>query len=441
MLREGNHNEVIIEDRVTDDSRSVAFYTLGCKLNFAETSTIFRQFQKAGYRFKEFESGADIYVINTCSVTDHADRKCKQIVKSALKKNPLAQVIIIGCYAQLKPEEIIKIPGVNMVLGAAEKFNILNHIQNLDNGCEPSIFNTPIKETANFFPSFSVGDRTRSFLKVQDGCDYFCAFCTIPLARGRSRSSGIEEIYKSAQEIASNGVKEIVLTGVNIGDFKTQNGERFLDLIKVLDEVKGIHRFRISSIEPNLLSNEIIEFVSKSKSFVPHFHIPLQSGSDRILELMRRRYKSDLYKERVTEIKKLMPHACIGVDIIVGFPSETEADFMETYEFLMELDVSYFHVFPYSERPDTTAIRIKGRVPERVRNERLERLRILSEKKKAVFYNSQVGKTLEVLWEAGNKGENLHGFTPNYTKVSRAYDSNRINQLEKIVVSEESLVY
>lgn len=418
---------------------TVAFYTLGCKLNFSETSTIARKFTDGGYIVNDFEQGADIYVINTCSVTDHADRKCKLVVKDALKKNPYGKVVIIGCYAQLKPQEIVKIPGVNLVLGAAEKFDILNHIESLNNGCEPAIFNSHITEANTFYSSYSVADRTRSFLKVQDGCNYFCAFCTIPLARGKSRSGTIAEIVKNVNEIAEKGVKEIVLTGVNIGDFQNDQGEDFYQLVKALDKVDGIERFRISSIEPNLLTNEIIEFVASSNKFVPHFHIPLQSGSPKILELMRRRYKTELYVDRINHIKELMPDCCVGVDVIVGFPSEAEEDFMETYNFIHGLPVSYLHVFPYSERPNTTALRIKGRVPERTRKERMKMLQSLSEKKKHYFYEQQIGKENEVLWEIETSDEYMQGFTRNYLKIKTLYNPSKVNRIEKIVVPQDMI--
>ncbi|MGZ5245296.1 MAG: tRNA (N(6)-L-threonylcarbamoyladenosine(37)-C(2))-methylthiotransferase MtaB [Bacteroidia bacterium] len=415
-----------------ENKRSVAFYTLGCKLNFSETSTIARQFQEGNYAIKDFEEPADVYVINTCSVTDHADKKTKKYVKDALGRNPYANVVVIGCYAQLKPQEILNIPGVNLVLGAKEKFNILEHVNTLSNGCEPAIFNTPIKEANTFQAAYSVGDRTRSFLKVQDGCNYFCAFCTIPLARGFSRSSQIDEVVKAAKEIAEKGVKEIVLTGVNIGDFQNDKGEDFYALVQELDKVEGIERFRISSIEPNLLTNDIIKFVSQSKKFVPHFHIPLQSGSDKMLELMRRRYKRELYAERVAYIKELMPNACIGVDVITGFPSETDDDFLDTYSFINELPVSYLHVFTYSERPNTTAVRIKGKVPNRIRLERNKMLQILSEKKKRAFYEEHINTSAKVLWEHERNGEFMFGFTDNYLKVKALYDASKSNTIETI---------
>lgn len=416
--------------------KKVAFHTLGCKLNYSETSAIARQFQKEGYDVVDFNNAADVYVVNTCSVTDHADRKTKYVVKGALTRNALANVVVIGCYAQLKPEEIIKIPGVNLVLGAAEKFNIVSHVQNLDFGCEPAIYNSHIKDIQIFNPAYSAGDRTRSFLKVQDGCNYFCAFCTIPLARGRSRSGTIADVVKSANEIAEKGIKEIVLTGVNIGDFENDNGEDFLQLIQALEEVEGIERFRISSIEPNLLTPEIISFVAGSKKFVPHFHIPLQSGSDKILDLMRRRYKRDLYAERVAMIKNLIHDCCIGVDVIVGFPGETEEDFKETFDFIHSLPVSYLHVFTYSERPNTTALRLPGKVTNASRSERNKILTNLSEKKRRLFYEENLGKAFPVLWEMQRQGEWMEGFTNNYIKVKRPYIPAKVNTLEEILLEE-----
>lgn len=416
------------------EQKRVAFYTLGCKLNFSETSSIGRLFEKAGYQPVPFHKGADIYVINTCSVTDHADRKCKKVVREALKYSPNAYVTIIGCYAQLKPAEIAEIPGVDMVLGAAEKFNILEHINDLTKRPKALIHNQAIEDTQTFVPAYSIGDRTRTFLKVQDGCDYSCTFCTIPRARGASRSGSIESIVAQAREIAEQGTREIVLTGVNIGDFGLQKGQRnarFIDLIQALDEVSGIERFRISSIEPNLLSEEIIRFVAGSRRFVPHFHMPLQSGSNRILGLMRRRYKRELYQQRVEMIKEIMPDCCIGVDVIVGFPGETRSDFLETYEFLNQLPVSYLHVFTYSERENTIAAQMEGAVPNSRRSERSKMLHILSEKKRRLFYEQQLGKTWDVLLESDEKDGRMHGFTPNYVKVSTEYDpllSNTIVQ-------------
>ncbi|MDZ4758347.1 MAG: tRNA (N(6)-L-threonylcarbamoyladenosine(37)-C(2))-methylthiotransferase MtaB [Bacteroidota bacterium] len=409
--------------------QSVSFYTLGCKLNFSETSTLARQLKEEGMQVKDFRDGADIYIINTCSVTDHADRKCRKVVKEALRYNQDAFVIVVGCYAQLKPQEIANIPGVDLVLGAAEKFELAKHITDTSKRQQASIYNKPIKETNTFVPAYSSDDRTRTFLKVQDGCDYFCSFCTIPLARGRSRSATIAQVIKEATEIGNKGAKEIVLTGVNIGDFGVQTGEQFADLVYQLDEVESVPRFRISSIEPNLLSNDIIKFVAESQRFMPHFHIPLQSGSDKLLKLMRRRYQKDLYKERVETIKQEMPHACIGVDVIVGFPGETEEDFLETYRFLNELDISYLHVFPYSERENTTAYKMPDVVPNRVRNERVDMLRILSEKKKRFFYEQHIQTTRTVLFEQEVKDGLMHGFTDNYIKVSTPYDPLLVNEL------------
>ncbi|MBI1307774.1 MAG: tRNA (N(6)-L-threonylcarbamoyladenosine(37)-C(2))-methylthiotransferase MtaB [Bacteroidetes bacterium] len=408
---------------------SIAFHTLGCKLNFSETSTIGRQARDEGFEVVEFESPADIYVINTCSVTENADRKCRRIVKQAKKTNPLSSVIIIGCYAQLKPKEISEIKGVDMVLGAAEKFNLMAHLQELESNREEVIVhNANIKETRDFVPGFSFGDRTRTFLKVQDGCDYFCTFCTIPLARGESRSQTIEDTMKVAQEAAATGVSEIVLTGVNIGDFGIQHDEEFYDLVVSLDDLDGVDRIRISSIEPNLLEDRIIEFVSHSKRFVPHFHVPLQSGSNELLKKMRRKYERELYADRVKHIKTAMPDACIGVDVIVGFPGETEEHFMETYEFLRDLDISYLHVFPYSERPNTTAKKLPGKVKQEVKNERVQMLRILSEKKRQAFYREHLGTEREVLFEGSDRDGVMFGFTDNYIRVELPFDETLINQ-------------
>jgi len=417
-------------------SQSIAFYTLGCKLNFSETSTITRQMESFGFVRKEFQQGADIYVINTCSVTDHADKKCRKVVKEALKINADAKIVVIGCYAQLKPQEIANIPGVNMVLGAAEKFNLAENLNTLAQTDETLILNKNIKETDVFVPGFSLGERTRSFMKVQDGCDYFCSFCTIPLARGKSRSHTVAETIKVAQEVAQTGIKEVVLTGVNIGDFGVGNGETFFDLIKALENVNGIERFRISSIEPNLLTDEIIRFVANSKKFVPHFHIPLQSGSDIILKLMRRKYLRGLYKNRIATIKTLMPHCCIGVDVIVGFPQETDELFLDTYNFINELDISYLHVFPYSERNNTTAKKLEGIVPVKVRMERAKMLRILSEKKRHLFYQTNLGKTYTVLYEAEEDNGMMCGFTENYIKVETPYDPLLVNELVQVQLLE-----
>jgi threonylcarbamoyladenosine tRNA methylthiotransferase MtaB len=420
--------------------KSVAFYTLGCKLNYSETSSIGRMFEDAGYQEVKFNDGANIYVINTCSVTDFADKKCRQIVRRALRKSPNAFVVVIGCYAQLKPQEISKIEGVDLVLGAAEKFRILDFIDDLSKAPGKGMVQAgEVREAKNFVNSFSFGDRTRSFLKVQDGCDYKCSFCTIPLARGNSRSDTVESVVENAEKIAAMGVKEIVLTGVNIGDFgngteviegtKQKKEAMFIDLIKELDKVEGIERFRISSIEPNLLTNEIIEFVAQSERFVPHFHIPMQSGNNKQLKAMRRRYKRELYADRVATIKHLMPHCCIGVDAIVGFPGETEEDFLETYRFLNELDVSYFHVFTYSERPNTLAAEMEDTVSIQERRRRNQMLTILSEKKRRHFYNENMGRRREVLFEGSREAGRMSGFTDNYIKIDTDIDLDLINQL------------
>ena len=417
--------------------KTAAFHTLGCKLNFAETSTIARQLTNAGYEKVSFEDHANVYVINTCSVTENADRECKLHVKRAMKANPEGLVVILGCYAQLKPEEISAIEGVDLVLGAKEKFNILSYLDDLQKTENHGLIHScEIDETDFFIGSYSIGDRTRAFLKVQDGCDYKCTYCTIPLARGISRSDTIESVVKNAQEIAKKGIKEIVLTGVNIGDYgKGEFGNKrhehtFLDLITELDKVNGIERIRISSIEPNLLKDESIDLVSKSKSFVPHFHIPLQSGSDDLLKLMKRRYLTSLYRNRVAKIREVMPDSCIGVDVIVGFPGETEEKFMETYQFLNELPISYLHVFTYSERENTEAAVMTGLVPIPERKRRNKMLRILSEKKKMAFYQTQIGKTLPVLWEHENKNGMMFGFTENYVRVQKPFDINAVNKIE-----------
>jgi threonylcarbamoyladenosine tRNA methylthiotransferase MtaB len=416
-------------------SKKVAFYTLGCKLNYSETSSIGRLFSQAGFETVEFTDTPDIYVINTCSVTDHADKKCRKIVKEALKYSPDAYIAIVGCYAQLKPVEISEIPGVDVVLGAAEKFQIIDYITDLTKQPKTLVYNSPVKEAKEFIPSFSFGDRTRTFLKVQDGCDYTCSFCTIPLARGSSRSDTIENVVQQAEQVALSGVKEIVLTGVNLGDFGIRDGKReftFFDLVQALDEVDGIDRIRISSIEPNLLSNEIIEFVAHSKRFVPHFHIPLQSGSNKILGLMRRRYKRELYAERIENIRKQIPDCCIGVDVITGFPGETYEDFLDTYNFLNDLEISYIHVFTYSERENTAAADMPNPVPGYQRAERNKMLHILSEKKRRSFYESQLGKEAEVLFEQESKDGLFYGFTRNYVKVKAKYDPVLVNELKRV---------
>ncbi|MDR3023823.1 tRNA (N(6)-L-threonylcarbamoyladenosine(37)-C(2))-methylthiotransferase MtaB [Chryseobacterium sp.] len=417
--------------------RTAAFHTLGCKLNFAETSTIARQLTDAGYDKVSFDDKANVYVINTCSVTENADRECKLHVKRAMKANPDGLVVIVGCYAQLKPEEISQIEGVDLVLGAKEKFNILSYLDDLEKSeNEGVVHSCEIEETDFFIGSYSIGDRTRAFLKVQDGCDYKCTYCTIPLARGISRSDTIENVLRNATEIAAKDIKEIVLTGVNIGDYgKGEFGNKrhehtFLDLISELDKVEGIERIRISSIEPNLLKDESIELVSKSKSFVPHFHIPLQSGSDDLLKKMKRRYLTKLYNDRVNKIREVMPDAAIGVDVIVGFPGETEEIFMETYNFLNELPITYLHVFTYSERENTEAAAMEGVVPVAERKKRNKMLRILSEKKKMAFYQTQLGKSLPVLWEHENKDGKMFGFTENYVRVQKDFDPASVNQIE-----------
>jgi len=417
-------------------NKKVAFYTLGCKLNFSETSSIAKSFNEQGFATVDFSDHADCYVINTCSVTDNADKKCRNIVRKALRNNPTGFVIVVGCYAQLKPEEIKSIEGVDLVLGAEEKFNALDHIGSLDKNESGIALYDKIGKVKEFFPSFSSGDRTRSFLKIQDGCDYFCAFCTIPLARGRSRSNTVKETIKTAKEVALTEAKEVVITGVNIGDFGKGTAETFYDLVKELDQIEGIDRFRISSIEPNLLSDEIIDYVSTSKRFVPHFHIPLQSGSDNLLVAMRRKYLSDLYRNRVGLIKKLMPDACIGVDVIIGFPGETDQEFQTTYDFLTELDVSYLHVFTYSERDNTTAVRLDDVVPMETRNKRSKMLRILSAKKKRKFYESQIGTEHTVLWEATNEEGFMTGFTENYVKVQTPFDAAKVNKTEKVFLDK-----
>lgn len=431
------------------DKKKVAFYTLGCKLNYSETSTISRMFESKGYEKVEFNQKPDIFIINTCSVTENADKKCKKIVKEANKINPDGYVTIIGCYAQLKPQEIADIEGVDAVLGAAEKFQLIDLLDGFvkePSGQKAKVYNQNIEEAIDYHTSYSLNDRTRTFLKVQDGCDYPCAYCTIPLARGASRSDNIANVVKAAQEIAASGVKEIVLTGVNIGDFGLRNGNReetFFDLVKALDEVEGINRFRISSIEPNLLTDEIIAFVAQSKRFVPHFHIPLQSGSNKVLGLMRRRYKRELYVDRVQKIKELMPNCCIGVDVIVGHPGETEEEFLETYNFLNELPISYLHVFTYSERENTTALTIKPVVPQSKRAERSKMLHILSDKKRRYFYEQQLGKSFEVLFEEDVEDGQMQGFTENYVRVTAKYDPLLINETKQVAlvsINEKMLV-
>lgn len=417
-------------------TKSVAFYTLGCKLNFSETSSIGRSLVNDGYTKVAFEQGADVYVINTCSVTDNADKKCKKIVKEALRHNPQAFVAVIGCYAQLKPHEIAKIDGVDLVLGAAEKFNISEYIHSTQKKAVAEVKDGKIKEVLDYHSSYSIGDRTRTFLKVQDGCDYFCSFCTIPLARGKSRSDTIDNVVKQAYEIVGQGIKEIVLTGVNTGDFGVNTGENFFQLLQALEKMEGLERIRISSIEPNLLTDEIIELTAQSNKIVPHFHIPLQSGSDAILTAMRRKYLTELYTSRVEKIKTLIPHCCIGVDVIVGFPGEGEEEFLETYNYLNQLDISYLHVFTYSERVNTTANKLPGRVYRHTRADRSKMLHILSDKKRRFFYEQNVGKTYKVLWEADNEQNMMFGFTENYIKVKTTYDPALVNEIAEVKLSE-----
>ncbi|VDG82854.1 (dimethylallyl)adenosine tRNA methylthiotransferase [Capnocytophaga ochracea] len=422
--------------------KKVAFYTLGCKLNFSETSTIARSFEEEGYQRVDFDDPADIYVINTCSVTENADKQFKQIVRKALKTNPKAFLAAVGCYAQLKPEELASVDGVDLVLGAKEKFNITQYIDDLTKNNEGVVHSCEISETDFYVGSYSIGDRTRAFLKVQDGCDYKCTYCTIPMARGISRSDTIENIIANAKKISDKGIKEIVLTGVNIGDYgKGEFGNKkhehtFLELVQALDKVEGIERLRISSIEPNLIKDETIDFIAQSKSFVPHFHIPLQSGSNDILKKMKRRYLRELYVSRVAKIREVMPDACIGVDVIVGFPGETDEHFLETYYFLNDLDISYLHVFTYSERDNTEAVLMDGVVPDTVRAKRSKMLRGLSAKKRNAFYTSQLGKEKTVLFESDNKQGYIHGFTENYVKVKAPWDPSLVNTLHKVKLTK-----
>ena len=422
--------------------KKVAFYTLGCKLNFAETSTIARSFEEDGYIRVDFDDPADIYVINTCSVTENADKQFKQIVRKALKTNPKAFLAAVGCYAQLKPEELASVDGVDLVLGAKEKFNITQYIDDLTKNNEGVVHSCEIAETDFYVGSYSIGDRTRAFLKVQDGCDYKCTYCTIPMARGISRSDTIENILSNAKKISDKGIKEIVLTGVNIGDYgKGEFGNKkhehtFLELVQALDKVECIERLRISSIEPNLIKDETIDFIAQSNSFVPHFHIPLQSGSNEILKKMKRRYLRELYVSRVAKIREVMPDACIGVDVIVGFPGETDELFLETYYFLNDLDISYLHVFTYSERDNTEAVLMDGVVPDEVRAKRSKMLRGLSAKKRNAFYESQLGKEKTVLFESDNKQGYIHGFTENYVKVKAPWDPALVNTLHKVKLTK-----
>lgn len=425
-----------------ENRKKVAFYTLGCKLNFSETSTIARNFQDEGFDRVDFEDPADIYVINTCSVTENADKQFKQIVKKALKKNDKAFVAAVGCYAQLKPEELAAVDGVDLVLGATEKFKITDYINDLSKNDMGEVHSCEISEADFYVGSYSIGDRTRAFLKVQDGCDYKCTYCTIPLARGISRSDTLENVLQNAKEISAQNIKEIVLTGVNIGDYgKGEFGNKkhehtFYELVQELDKVEGIERLRISSIEPNLLKNETIQFVSESRTFVPHFHIPLQSGSNDILKLMRRRYLREVYTERVNKIREVMPHACIGVDVIVGFPGETDEHFLETYNYLNSLDISYLHVFTYSERDNTPAATMDGVVSMKVRSKRSKMMRGLSVKKRRAFYESQLGSTRTVLFESENKEGYIHGFTENYVKVKTPWNPELVNTLHEIQLTK-----
>jgi threonylcarbamoyladenosine tRNA methylthiotransferase MtaB len=420
------------------ERKKVAFYTLGCKLNFSETSTIARNFENEGFERVDFEEVADMYVINTCSVTENADKQFKQVVRKAMKLNDKAFVAAVGCYAQLKPEELANVDGVDLVLGATEKFKITDYINDLSKNDFGEVHSCEIEEADFYVGSYSIGDRTRAFLKVQDGCDYKCTYCTIPLARGISRSDELQNVLKNAKEISAQNIKEIVLTGVNIGDYgKGEFGNKkhehtFLELVQELDKVEGIERLRISSIEPNLLKNETIEFVSKSRTFVPHFHIPLQSGSNEILKLMKRRYLREVYTERVNKIREVMPDACIGVDVIVGFPGETDEHFLETYHFLNDLDISYLHVFTYSERDNTEAAEMQGVVPANVRAKRSKMLRSLSVKKRRAFYESQIGTNRTVLFESENKEGYIHGFTENYVRVKTPWNPELANTLQKI---------
>ena len=425
-----------------ENQSTVAFYTQGCKLNFSETSSISRQLVNEGYQKVDFKDKADIYVINTCSVTENADKECKRIVRSALKTSPEAFVVIVGCYAQLKPEQISEIDGVDLVLGATEKFKLNHYLNDLSKKETTEIHSCEIDDANFFVDAYSIGDRTRAFLKVQDGCDYKCTYCTIPLARGISRSDKLENVINNAKSISEKGIQEIVLTGVNIGDYgKGEFGNKkhehtFLDLVKELDEVNGINRLRISSIEPNLLKNETINFVANSKAFVPHFHIPLQSGSDEILKKMKRRYLTDLYTDRVSYIKSLMPHCCIGVDVIVGFPGETEEHFLETYSFLNELDISYLHVFSYSERANTVAAEMDNPIDKGIRHKRSKMLRVLSAKKKRHFYEQQIGSTRDVIFEGENKDGFMYGFTENYVRVRTPFQSSWINTIKKTELNQ-----
>ena len=421
---------------------SVALSTLGCKLNFSETSSISNNLEKNNFKVVPFNQYADAYIINTCSVTENADNKFKVFVNKALKINPNAFVAAIGCYAQLKPKELLSVKGVDLVLGASEKFNIVNYLKNIDQDFSKLDHSCNINDVNSFTETYSINSRTRAFLKVQDGCDYKCSFCTIPLARGKSRSNTIKNVVKNVNEIISNGIREIVLTGINLGDFgksqpgKIKTNEDFLELIKVLDKIDGVERYRVSSIEPNLLTDEIISFISNSKRFVPHFHIPLQSGSDEILKKMRRRYKTDLYKSRVDLIRKLMPTASIGVDVIVGFPGETDEMFLETYDFIKKLDISYLHVFSYSERENTKAVELNGVVTKKTRNKRSKLLRLLSASKKTSFYKKNIGSDYNVLFESENKNGLIEGYTENYIRVRKDWNKNLVGKIRKVKIEK-----
>ncbi len=418
-----------------DEKKSVAFHTLGCKLNYSETSTISRLLENEGFEKKDFDDKADVYVINTCSVTDNADKECRQLVRRIQRKSPESLVVITGCYAQLKPQEIASIEGVDLVLGAAEKFNIAHHLKELSKNDSTKICSCEIEDVTGFNASYSLNDRTRTFLKVQDGCDYNCSFCTIPMARGNSRSDVVKNVISNVEELATSGVKEIVLTGVNLGDFgkgpsgEKKHGETFLDLLQALEKIDGVDRYRISSIEPNLLTNEIIDLVANSNKIMPHFHIPLQSGSDDVLSLMRRRYKRSLYAEKVKLIKTLMPHCAIGVDVIVGFPGETEQHFLETFNFLHELDVSYLHVFTYSERDNTLAVTLENPVPIHIRNDRNKKLRNLSFMKMSEHTRRHIGQTRKVLFEANSKNGMMEGYTDNYIKINAPLKTEWVNEI------------
>ena len=412
-------------------TKRVAFHTLGCKLNFSETATISRDFLRHGFEKVDYRDTADIYVLNTCSVTENADKEARKLIRQAKRRNPESAIAVIGCYAQLKPNDIAAIDGVDIVLGAGEKFNLLNYLDSIDLNGGAKVIQSEIDHVHTFTPSYSTGERTRSFLKIQDGCDYTCSFCTIPMARGESRSDTIDKTLQVAKEVAETDAREIVLTGVNIGDFGKGSDETFFDLIQQLEQLDGIDRIRISSIEPNLLTNEIIQFCASSQKFMPHFHIPLQSGSDKILSAMRRRYKRDLYEERVAKIKSIIPHACIGVDVIVGFPGETDDDFLDTYNILNELDISYLHVFTYSERPNTDAVEMGEVVPKETRAERSKMLHILSDKKRRFFHDQFIGKNRPVLFETMKNGK-IQGHTDNYIQVQVDGDTNLINTIHPV---------